>query len=81
MDANLYYNLNGESWTALDFCSKISFSTKRGLIRAINNKIRKDLENGNLRRFFGSGIKVNVNVYCKQLIKEQPIATTSVLVY
>lgn len=63
MVGNLYYDCNGESWTILNFHSEISFSTERGLKQAINRKIRKDLENGNLRRFFGTGARVNVNVY------------------
>lgn len=62
MVGNLYYDCNGETWTILNFHSEISFSTERGLKQAINRKIRKDLENGNLRRFFGSGSRVNVNV-------------------
>ena len=65
MNANLYYDCNGESWTILDFHSSITFSTERGLKQAINRKINRDLESGNLRRHFGTGSRVNVNVYCK----------------
>lgn len=82
MVGNLYYDCNGESWTILNFHSEISFSTERGLKQAINRKIRKDLENGNLRRFFGSGSSVNVNVYCKELgFTDKPLATSNVRVY
>ena len=52
MNANLYYDCNGESWTILDFHSCITFSTERGLKQAINRKISRDLESGNLRRYF-----------------------------
>lgn len=31
MTGNLYYDLNGERWTILDFHSKITFSSERGL--------------------------------------------------
>lgn len=33
MTGNLYYDLNGERWTILDFHSKITFSSERGLNR------------------------------------------------
>nr|WP_295402901.1 hypothetical protein [uncultured Prevotella sp.] len=50
--------------------------------QAINRKIHKDLENGNLRRFFDSGSRVNVNVYCKELgFTDKPLATSNVRVY
>ena len=67
MNANLYYDCNGESWAILDFHSSITFSSERGLKQAINRKINRDLESGNLRRHFGTGSRVNVNVYCKEL--------------
>ena len=80
MNANLYYDCNGESWTILDFHSSITFSTERGLKQAINRKISRDLESGNLRRYFGTGTRVNV--YCKELgFTEKPLATTHVNVY
>ena len=42
----------------------------------------RDLESGNLRRYFGTGSRVNVNVYCKELgFTEKPLATTHVNVY
>lgn len=79
MVANLYYDCNGESWTILDFHSQITFTTERGLKQAINRKIKKDLDNGNLRRHFGTDVKVNVTVYCKELgFTDKPLATTSV---
>ena len=82
MNANLYYDCNGESWTILDFHSSITFSTERGLKQAINRKISRDLESGNLRRYFGTGSRVNVNVYCKELVfTDKPLATTQVNVY
>ena len=82
MNANLYYDCNGESWTILDFHSSITFSSERGLKQAINRKINRDLESGNLRRHFGTGSRVNVNVYCKELgFTEKPLATTHVNVY
>lgn len=82
MTGNLYYDCNGETWTILNFNSEISFSTERGLKQAINRKINKDLDKGNLRRFFGSGARVNVNVYCKELgFTDKPLATTKVSVY
>lgn len=82
MNANLHYDCNGESWTILDFHSSITFSTERGLKQAINRKISRDLESGNLRRYFGIGSRVNVNVYCKELgFIEKPLATTHVNVY
>ena len=55
MNANLYYDCNGESWTILDFHSSITFSSERGLKQAINRKINRDLGSGNLRRHFGTG--------------------------
>ena len=39
MNANLYYDCDGESWTILDFHSSITFSSERGLKQAINRKI------------------------------------------
>ena len=57
MKANLYYDCNGDSWTILDFHSSITFSTERGLKQAINRKINRDLENGNLRRHFGPALE------------------------
>ena len=82
MNANLYYDCNGESWTILDFHSSITFSTERGLKQAINRKISRDLESGNLRRHFGTGSRVNVNVYCKELgFTDKPLATAHVNVY
>ena len=82
MNANLYYDCNGKSWTILDFHSSITFSTERGLKQAITRKINRDLESGNLRRHFGTGSRVNVNVYCKELgFTEKPLATTHVNVY
>ena len=82
MKANLFYDCNGESWTILDYHSSITFSTERGLKQAINRKINRDLERGNLRRHFGTGFRVNVNVYCKELgFTEKPLATTHVNVY
>ena len=82
MTGNLYYDLNGERWTILDFHSKITFSSERGLKQAISRKISKDLENGNLRRYFGAGSKVNVEVYCNEIgFTDKPLATTSVNVY
>ncbi len=82
MNANLYYDCNGESWAILDFHSSITFSTERGLKQAINRKISRDLESGNLRRHFGTGSRVNVNVYCKELgFTDKPLATTHVNVY
>lgn len=57
MNANLYYDWNGESWTILDFHSSITFSTERGLKQAINRKINRDLESGNLRRHFGPALE------------------------
>ena len=82
MIGNLYYDCNGNTWTILNFYSQISFTTERGLKQAINRKISRDLENGNLRRFFGTGARVNVNVYCKELgFTEKPLATTRVNVY
>ena len=82
MNANLYYECNGESWTILDFHSSITFSSERGLKQAINRKINRDLECGNLRRHFGTGSRVNVNVYWKELgFTEKPLATTHVNVY
>ena len=76
------YDCNGESWTILDFHSSITFSSERGLKQAINRKINRDLESGNLRRHFGTGSRVNVNVYCKELgFTEKPLATTHVNVY
>lgn len=55
---------------------------ERGLKQAINRKINRDLESGNLRRHFGTGSRVNVNVYCKELgFTEKPLATTHVNVY
>lgn len=60
----------------------ITFSSERGLKQAINRKINRDLECGNLRRHFGTGSRVNVNVYCKELgFTEKPLATTHVNVY
>ena len=41
MTGNLYYDLNGERWTILDFHSKITFSSERGLKQAISRKISK----------------------------------------
>ena len=67
MEANLYYDCKGERWSILDFHSRISFTTERGLKQSIRRKINKDIENGNLRRFFGMGAKVSVNVFCKEL--------------
>ena len=82
MNANLYYDCNGESWTILDFHSSITFSTERGLKQAINRKINRDLASGHLRRHFGTGSRANVNVYCKELgFIEKPLATTHVNVY
>ena len=82
MIGNLYYDCNGNTWTILNFHSQISFTTERGLKQAINRKISRDLENGNLRRFFGTGARVNVNVYCKELgFTKKPLATTRVNVY
>ena len=79
------YDCNGESWcNILDFHfhSSITFSSERGLKQAINRKINRDLESGNLRRHFGTGSRVNVNVYCKELgFTEKPLATTHVNVY
>ena len=57
MNANLYYDCNGESWTILDFHSSITFSSERGLKQAINRKISRDLESGNLRRHFGPALE------------------------
>ena len=82
MNANLYYDCNGESWTILDFHSSITFSSERGLKQAINRKIHREWESGNLRRHFGTGSRGNVNVYCKELgFTEKPLATTHVNVY
>ena len=82
MTGNLYFDRNGERWTILDFHSEIKFSSERGLKQAIRRKISKDLENGNLRRYFGAGSKVNVEVYCKEIgFTDKPLATTSVSVY
>ena len=39
MNANLYYDCDGESWTILDFHSSITFSSESGLKQAINRKI------------------------------------------
>ena len=57
MNANLYYDCSGESWTILDFHSSITFSSERGLKQAINRKINRDLESGNLRRHFGPALE------------------------
>lgn len=82
MEANLYYDSKGERWSILDFHSRISFTTERGLKQSIRRKINKDMENGNLRRFFGIGAKVSVNVFCKELgFVDKPLATTCVNVY
>ena len=82
MVANLYYDVNGETWTAINFKSQITFSSERGLKQAIRRKIQKDLDHGNLRRFFGTGAKVSVNVYTKLFANgDKPIATTTVTAY
>lgn len=82
MTGNLYYSCNGEHWSILDFHSEITFTTERGLKQAITRKISKDLEHGNLRRYFGTGAKVDVEVYCKELgFLDKPLATTRVNVY
>lgn len=82
MEANLYYDCNGERWSILDFHSRITFTTEKGLKQSIRRKINKDIENGNLRRFFGTGAKVSVSVFCKELgFIDKPLATTRVSVY
>lgn len=79
MIAEIFYDCNGGTWSALDFNSKISFTTERGLKQSITRKIRRDLENGNLIRFFGFGSRVNVTVYCNELgFIDKPLATTTV---
>lgn len=83
MKANLYYyDENGNSWSVLNRYGEITFSSKRGLIQAITRKVNKDLENGNLLRFFGWGAKVIVKVFREEFENGlTPIATTSVNVY
>lgn len=64
------------------FTAVLPFSTERELKQAINRKINRDLESGNLRRHFGTGSRVNVNVYCKELgFTDKPLATTHLNVY
>ena len=53
------------------------------LLREVwSRRLTERLESGNLRRHFGIGSRVNVNVYCKELgFTEKPLATTHVNVY
>lgn len=55
MTDNLYYDLNGERWTILDFHSKITFSSERGLKQAISRKkSQRTWKNGKLAKIFWS---------------------------
>ena len=57
MNANLYYDCNGESWTILDFHSSITFSSERGLKQAINRNLTLTMRHPSwIFLFFGGRI-------------------------